>query len=61
MFSPATRVKNLFLTGQSIGFSGIHGSIVASVNLCNGLYGKSYLTDKILNRPITQTTQGGAK
>ena len=51
MFKPATRVKNLFLTGQSIGFSGIHGSIVSSVNLCNGLYGKSYLTDKILNPP----------
>ncbi len=52
MFSPATRVKNLFLTGQSIGFSGIHGSIVASVNLCNTLYGKDYLTHKILNQPI---------
>ncbi len=51
MFSPATRVKNLFLTGQSIGFSGIHGAIVASVNLCNQLYGKDYLTDKILNQP----------
>ena len=58
MFSPATRVKNLFLTGQSIGFSGIHGSIVASVNLCNGLYGKSYLTDKILNQPISDKPRG---
>lgn len=52
MFKPATRVKNLFLTGQSIGFSGIHGSIVSSVNLCNELYGKAYLTDKILSQPL---------
>ncbi|MCK5350758.1 MAG: hypothetical protein KAJ25_15280, partial [Desulfobacula sp.] len=48
MFSPATKVKNLFLTGQSIGFSGIHGSIVSSVNLCQLLFGKEYLTNKIM-------------
>lgn len=48
MFSPATKVKNLFLTGQSIGFSGIHGAIVSSVNLCQVLLGKQYLTDKIV-------------
>ncbi|MCP3944567.1 MAG: NAD(P)/FAD-dependent oxidoreductase [Desulfobacteraceae bacterium] len=54
MFHPATRIKNLFLTGQSIGFSGIHGSIIASFNLCSTLYGKSYLTDKILNQAGSQ-------
>ncbi|MCF6249017.1 MAG: NAD(P)/FAD-dependent oxidoreductase [Desulfobacula sp.] len=48
MFSPATKVKNLFLTGQSIGFSGIHGSIVSSVNLCRMLLGKEYITTKII-------------
>ncbi len=61
MFSPATRVKNLFLTGQSVGFCGIHGAIVASVNLCHGFYGKSYLTHKILNQPMANqpmTNQG---
>jgi len=48
MFSPATKIRNLFLTGQSIGFSGIHGSIVSSVNLCQLLFGKKYLTNKIV-------------
>ncbi|MEN8212435.1 MAG: hypothetical protein ABFR31_12015, partial [Thermodesulfobacteriota bacterium] len=47
MFSPATKVRNLFLTGQSIGFNGIHGSIVSSVKLCQMLIGKDYITKKI--------------
>lgn len=47
MFSPATRVRNLFLTGQSMGFNGIHGSIVSSVNLCGALVGSDYLMNKI--------------
>ena len=47
MFSPATKVKKLYLTGQSIGFSGIHGSIVSSVNLCRMLMGKDYIIKKI--------------
>ncbi|MCG8634587.1 MAG: NAD(P)/FAD-dependent oxidoreductase [Desulfobacterales bacterium] len=47
IFSPATRLKNLFLTGQSIGFSGIHGAISASVNLCTYFYPEGYLMDKI--------------
>jgi phytoene dehydrogenase-like protein len=46
-FNPATRVRNLFLTGQSIGFNGIHGSIVSSVNLCGLLMGNAYITGKI--------------
>ena len=50
MFHPATKVRNLFLTGQSIGFNGIHGSIVSSVNLCQVLLGKEYLTDKIVTK-----------
>ena len=49
MFQPATRIKNFFLTGQSIAFSGIHGSIVSSINLCSTLYGKEYLMNKIVN------------
>lgn len=47
MFSPATRVKGLYLTGQSIGFSGIHGGISASVNLCRGFFPDDYLMSKI--------------
>jgi all-trans-retinol 13,14-reductase len=47
MFSPATRVKGLFLTGQSIGFSGIHGGVSTSVNLCKTFFPKPYLMDKI--------------
>jgi len=49
MFSPATRVKGLFLTGQSIGFSGVHGAISTSFNLCRHFYPDSYLMDKIRN------------
>ncbi|MFH2057513.1 MAG: NAD(P)/FAD-dependent oxidoreductase [Pseudomonadota bacterium] len=48
MFQPATRIKNFFLTGQSISFSGIHGSIVSSIDLCSTLYGKDYLMNKIV-------------
>ncbi|MDT8379902.1 MAG: NAD(P)/FAD-dependent oxidoreductase [Desulfotignum sp.] len=47
MFSPATRVRGLFLTGQSIGFCGIHGGISASVNLCKAFFPKPYLMNKI--------------
>ncbi len=48
-FSPATRVKNLFITGQSIGFSGIHGAVSSSVNLCSRLYPAGDLMNKIRN------------
>ncbi len=48
MFNPVTRVKNLFMVGQSIAFSGIHGAIVSSVGLCQQLYGKDYLMKKII-------------
>ena len=47
MFGPATRVRGLFLTGQSIGFCGIHGGISASVNLCRVFFPESYLMNKI--------------
>ena len=47
MFSPATRVRGLFLTGQSIGFCGIHGGVSASVNLCKAFFPKSSLMNKI--------------
>jgi all-trans-retinol 13,14-reductase len=49
MFRPMTRIKNFFITGQSISFSGIHGSIVSSIDLCSTLYGKDYLMNKIVN------------
>lgn len=47
MFNPVTRIRNFFLTGQSIAFSGIHGAIVSSVELCCAIYGKTYLMKKI--------------
>lgn len=47
MFSPVTRVKGLFLTGQSVGFCGIHGAISTSFNLCRNFYPGSYLMDKV--------------
>lgn len=49
MFHSATKVKNLFLAGQSIAFSGIHGALVSSVILCSGILGKDYLMKKIVN------------
>ena len=48
-FKPATRIQNLFLTGQSMAFSGVHGAIVSSVMLGALLYGKTYLMDQIIN------------
>lgn len=38
MFSPATKIRNLFLTGQGIGFNGIHGAVVSSVTLCQMIF-----------------------
>ena len=46
-FNPATRVKGLFLTGQSIGFCGIHGGISTSASLCRGLFPQGELMGKI--------------
>lgn len=46
-FNPATRVKGLFLTGQSIGFCGIHGGISTSASLCRGLFPQGELMNKI--------------
>lgn len=47
MFHPATKVKNLFVAGQNITFSGIHGSLVSSIILCSGILGDKNLTDNI--------------
>ncbi len=48
-FSPATRVKGLFLTGQSIGFCGIHGGISISASLCKGFFREGELMENIRN------------
>jgi len=48
MFHPATRVKNLFMAGQSISFNGIHGALVSSVTLCSHIVGKERLMEKII-------------
>ncbi len=54
MFHPVTKVKNLFLTGQSIGINGIHGSLASSVMLCSIILGKKYLINKIVKGQNTQ-------
>jgi len=48
MFNPATRIRNLYMVGQSIAFSGLHGSLVSSVVLSCMLFGNKYLMDKII-------------
>ncbi|WP_321491753.1 NAD(P)/FAD-dependent oxidoreductase [uncultured Desulfobacter sp.] len=51
-FSPATRVKGLFLTGQSIGFCGIHGGISTSTGLCRGFFQEGELMKNIVNQGL---------
>lgn len=45
--STRTKVKNLFLTGQSISMHGILGVTISAVLTCTELIGKQYLVDKI--------------
>jgi phytoene dehydrogenase-like protein len=46
--SPKTRVKNLFLTGQSLNMHGILGVTISAIITCSEILGKDYLLDKIL-------------
>ncbi|RME86172.1 MAG: NAD(P)/FAD-dependent oxidoreductase [Planctomycetota bacterium] len=42
-----TKIENLFLAGQSVILSGILGSIISSVYVCDSILGPSYLISKI--------------
>lgn len=44
---PRTKIKNLFLTGQSISMHGILGVTIGAVLTCSEFVGRKYLIDKI--------------
>ncbi len=46
--SPKTKLKNLFLTGQSVNMHGILGVTISAVLTCSEILGKEYLLDKIV-------------
>jgi len=46
--SPKTRLKNLFLTGQSLNMHGILGVTISAVLTCSEIVGREYLIDKIV-------------
>ncbi|MDX1772880.1 phytoene dehydrogenase-like protein [Oceanihabitans sediminis] len=48
LLSPRTKIKNLFLTGQSLNMHGILGVTISAINTCSEILGKDYLLDKIL-------------
>lgn len=45
--STKTKIKNLYLTGQSISMHGILGVTISAIITCSELIGKEYLLDKI--------------
>ncbi len=47
--SPKTKLKNLFLTGQSINMHGILGVTISAVLTCSEMLGRDYLVAKINN------------
>ncbi len=47
--TPRTKIKNLFLTGQSINMHGILGVTISAVLTCSELVGRKHLLDKINN------------
>lgn len=47
MFSPRTKIPNLFLTGQSVGMHGILGVTIGAFNACAEILGRHYLQQKI--------------
>lgn len=44
---PRTKIKNLFLTGQSISMHGILGVTIGAILTCSEFLGREYLIDKI--------------
>ncbi|MFL9844646.1 phytoene desaturase family protein [Flavobacterium rhizosphaerae] len=47
--SPKTKLKNLYLTGQSINMHGVLGVTIGAVVTCSEILGKEYLINKINN------------
>jgi all-trans-retinol 13,14-reductase len=45
--SPRTKIKNLFLTGQSVNMHGILGVTIGAVVTCSEIIGREYLVNKI--------------
>lgn len=52
--SPKTKIKNLFLTGQSLNMHGILGVTISGVLACASILGKDYLLDKIIANSKTK-------
>ena len=47
--SPRTKIKNLYLTGQSLNMHGILGVTISGVVTCSEILGSEYLLNKITN------------
>lgn len=45
---PTTKIKGLFVAGQSVILPGILGSVISSVAACGHILGRDYLLDRIL-------------
>jgi len=43
-----TRIKGLFLAGQSIVLAGVLGTVISSIDACGALLGRQYLLDRIV-------------
>lgn len=48
-FSPRTKIRNLFLTGQSVNMHGFFGVTIGTFNTCSEILGKDYLNQKLKN------------
>jgi len=46
--SPRTRIKNLYLTGQSVNMHGVLGVTISAVLTCSTIVGREYLLNKII-------------
>lgn len=49
MIAPATRIKNLFFTGQNINIHGVVGVTICSILTCGEMLGLDYLLDRFRN------------
>ena len=56
IFSPKTKVSNLFLTGQSVNMHGILGCTIGAFNTCSEILGKE-LIDERLTQVLKQTDE----
>lgn len=56
IFSPKTKVSNLFLTGQSVNMHGILGCTIGAFVTCSEILGKE-LIDERLTQVLKQTNE----